>query len=357
MPRLALQEKLEAEGKTVVLVAVDGRLSLLVAMADLVKPEAQETIAALHAMGRRVYMLTGDNKLTAAAVAAQVGIPPSRVIAEVVPAEKAQKVKELQKGDDQDISPSGGLLSKVGRALSHVTSGRRRAELPLLEKEAAERPEGVPCCVAMVGDGVNDAPALAQADLGIAIGAGAEVAIEAADIVLSNPRLSDVAVALHLSSAIFRRIQLNFLFSLGYNSLGIPMAAGLFFVCTGTALPPSVSGAAMALSSVSVVSSSLALRSYRPPRLQDLSRRGGQSRCGGRLWSAWDRLIGTHHPRTSTAAKRASFEDAEAARKLVVQGMMSGCGMLQGKGCNCGPTCKCRGCPIHDPQNGAISRM
>lgn len=311
---LNLQRSLEEQGKTVVFMAVDGVLRLLVAIADSPKPEAAVAIAALQALGRDVYMLTGDNPRTAAAVAAEVGIPPDRVFAGVLPAEKAQKVRELQEGGS-----------------SGSAAGQRR-------------------CVAMVGDGVNDAPALAQADLGVAIGAGAEVAIEAADVVLARSVLSDVVVALHLSSRVFQRIQLNFCFSLGYNCLGIPLAAGLCFVLTGEPLPPFISGAAMALSSVSVVTSSLLLKSYRPPEVEELAQ--DLRKCFRRplhVLSAIFHFGGAAHRAIVQESSQLLQQEIDRAKLLVVQGMAEGCQMQFGGTCTCPPhSCPCRDCPQHN---------
>mmetsp|Transcript_18325 Transcript_18325/g.43416 ORF Transcript_18325/g.43416 Transcript_18325/m.43416 type:complete len:1207 (-) Transcript_18325:117-3737(-) len=309
--RLAtLRAELEEDGKTVVFVAVDGVLALLVALADTVKLEAPQTIQALQRMGREVFMLTGDNARTAAAIARRVGIPPENVVAGVLPSGKAEKVKDLQQRPQASAARTSCFR---GREVRPVEEGRR--------------------FVAMVGDGVNDAPALAQADLGIAIGAGAEIAMEAADMVLVKSRLSDVVTALHLSSAIFRRIQLNFLFSLGYNCLGIPLAAGLFFAITGRPLAPFVSGFAMALSSVSVVSSSLMLRRYRPPAFTQ--RPGSASFC-----QRLAEKIGVR-PRTEIMDEREA--QRSGMRALMLQGMMESCGALTGANCSCNP-CECRRC-------------
>ncbi len=206
--------RLETEGKTVMLVAIDGELAGLVAVADTVKESSPEAVARLHEMGVESYMLTGDNIRTAQAVATQTGIAPERVIADVLPEHKAENVERLQ---DEGLT------------------------------------------VAMVGDGINDTPALAQADVGIAMGAGTDVAVETGDIVLMRDDLRDVTTAIELSRATMRKIRMNFVWALGYNTLGIPIAAvGLL------SQVPWIAGLAMAFSSVSVVTNSLLLRRFQP---------------------------------------------------------------------------------------------
>ncbi len=206
--------RLEGEGKTAVAAAVDGQAAGILAVADPVKPTSAEAIRLLHEMGVRVLMLTGDNRRTARAIARQVGIGEEDVIAEVLPEEKATAVERLQKE---------GL--KVG----------------------------------MVGDGINDAPALATADVGMAIGSGTDVAIEAADITLIGDDLRGIVAAIRLSRATMAKIRQNLFWALIYNSLGIPFAAfGL--------LSPILAGAAMAFSSVSVVTNSTLLKRFDPQR-------------------------------------------------------------------------------------------
>lgn len=204
---------LEALGRTVIIVGLDtGEAAGLIAVADTLKEEAPATIARLMEMGIEIYMVTGDNRPTAEAIAMQAGIPRDHVLAEVLPEHKAAQIAEL-----------------MARGLT----------------------------VAMIGDGINDTPALATAHVGIAMGAGTDVAIEAADIVLIRNDLRDVVTAVELSKATMRKIRQNLFWALGYNSLGIPIAAfGL--------LKPEIAGAAMALSSVSVVTSSLMLRRFKP---------------------------------------------------------------------------------------------
>jgi Cu+-exporting ATPase len=209
-------ERLAEEGKTPMFVAVDGVAAGIIAVADVPKESSASAIRKLQKMGLQVVMLTGDNPRTAEAVARQIGV--DKVLAKVLPQQKAAAVKAIQ------------------------DEGRR---------------------VAMVGDGINDAAALAQADIGIAIGSGTDVAIESADIILMKSDLSDVAVAIQLSRRTMRNIKQNLFWALCYNVLGIPIAAGLLHLFGGPLLNPIFAAAAMSLSSVSVVSNALRLRAFR----------------------------------------------------------------------------------------------
>ncbi|KAL2608514.1 hypothetical protein R1flu_027087 [Riccia fluitans] len=213
-------DETELAARTGVLVAFDKRIVGLISISDPVKPEAARVVSLLKSMGVRTIMVTGDNWGTARAIAQEVGI--DTVKAECSPGRKAEEIKMLQ--------------------LEHKSG------------------------VAMVGDGINDSPALVAADVGMAIGAGTDIAIEAADIVLMKSNLEDVVTAIHLSRRTFFRIRLNYIWALGYNVLGIPVAAGVLFPSTGFRLPPWVAGAAMAASSVSVVCSSLWLKRYKKPK-------------------------------------------------------------------------------------------
>jgi Cu+-exporting ATPase len=216
-PRGAGSEALAAEGKTVVYLAFAGRLVAVIAAADVLKREAPGVVAALRTLGLEVAMLTGDNRRTAEAIARQAGI--GRVLAEVLPEDKAREVAGLQ---------AGGTL------------------------------------VAMVGDGINDAPALAQADVGIAMGSGTDVAIEAADVTLMRGDLRGVIAAVELSRQTIRIIKQNLVWAFGYNAVLIPVAAGVLYPLWGMLLSPMLAGAAMAFSSVSVVTNSLRLKRWRP---------------------------------------------------------------------------------------------
>ncbi|MDD4890582.1 MAG: HAD-IC family P-type ATPase, partial [Phycisphaerae bacterium] len=212
-PAASKRKELEAHGKTAMLVAADKALLGLLAVADAVKPDAAGAVTQFKRMGLSVHLVTGDNERTARAIAAEVGIDPANVFAEISPADKAAKVAELQQAGHK---------------------------------------------VAMVGDGINDAPALAAADLGIAIGTGAAVAMEAAGVTLIGGDLIAVAKAVALSRATLRKIRQNLFWAFIYNSVGIPLAA-LWH------LDPMIAAAAMAASSVSVVSNSLLLRRTRLP--------------------------------------------------------------------------------------------
>ncbi|MEO1004149.1 MAG: copper-translocating P-type ATPase [Cyanobacteria bacterium J06638_7] len=214
----ALAAELEARACSTVAVVVDGRAEALLGVSDPPRQEAAAAVAGLRRLGLAVVMLTGDGRRTAEAIAAQVGI--ERVIAEVKPADKAAEIRRLQ---DQGQGP-----------------------------------------VAMVGDGINDAPALAQADVGFAIGTGTDVAIAASDVTLLAARLAGVGVAIELSRATLANIRQNLFFAFAYNVAGIPIAAGLLFPFTGWLLNPMLAGAAMAFSSVSVVTNALRLRRFRP---------------------------------------------------------------------------------------------
>ena len=214
-----LAEQFAAEGKTPLFFAKNGELVGTIAVADEVKETSAEAIAALRKLGVDVRMLTGDNRVTAEAIARRVGLSSEQVIADVLPADKERHVRELQ--------DAGGK-------------------------------------VAMVGDGINDSPALARADVGLAIGTGADIAKEGADVVLMRSDLMDVARAIELSRATIRNIKQDLFWALFYNGIGIPLAAGVFFPLTGWQLSPMFGAAAMSLSSVCVVSNALRLRSFHP---------------------------------------------------------------------------------------------
>ena len=210
-------ERLEGEGKTVMFLAVDGRPAGLIAVADTLKEHSREAIQRLHRLGLEVAMITGDNARTAQAIASQVGI--DRVLAEVLPQDKAEEIKKLQ------------------------AQGKR---------------------VAMVGDGVNDAPALAQADVGMAIGSGTDVAKETGDVILIKDDLRDVVVALETAKATMRKVKQNLFWAFFYNTLGIPLGAGLLYPVLQLVVSPELAGAMMAVSSVSVTLNTLLLKRFAP---------------------------------------------------------------------------------------------
>jgi Cu+-exporting ATPase len=209
------------QGKTPIMIAIDGKPAGVFAVADTVKEDSKEAIELLHRMGLEVYMITGDNTITAKAIAKEVGV--DHVLAEVLPEQKAHEVQKLQ---------SQGKV------------------------------------VAMVGDGINDAPALAAADIGLAIGSGTDVAIEAADITLIKGSLKGVVTAMDISRATMRNVKQNLVGAFGYNVLGIPVAMGLLYPFFGVLLSPIIAGAAMAFSSVTVVSNANRLRFYKPKGVQ-----------------------------------------------------------------------------------------
>lgn len=214
---LEKSENLASQGKTPMYISINQNATAIVAVADTIKDSSKETIEKLHSMGIKVAMITGDNEKTAKAIAKEVGI--DIVKADVLPSEKSQVIKDLQSSDE---------------------------------------------FVAMVGDGINDSPALAQANVGIAIGNGTDVAIESADIVLMKDDLMDVANSIKLSKETIRNIKQNLFWAFGYNIIGIPFAAGFFYIFGGPLLNPMIAAAAMSLSSVSVVTNALRLKKFQP---------------------------------------------------------------------------------------------
>jgi Cu+-exporting ATPase len=214
----AARERMEESGATVVHVAVDGRLAGLLAVNDQLRPESKEAVQRLRDLGMEIVLLTGDSERAAQAVAAQLGI--RRVVAGVLPDRKAEEIVRLQ------------------------AEGR---------------------VVGMVGDGINDAPALARADLGVAMGGGMDVAMESGDVVLMREDLSGVLTALSLSRAVMRNIRQNLFWAFAFNTIGLPVAAGLLHIFGGPTMSPMLAGTAMAMSSVLVVSNALRLRFFVPP--------------------------------------------------------------------------------------------
>ena len=209
-------QRLSDEGKTSVYCAIDGNAAGIIAMADIIKPSSADAVAQLKQLGIRVIMITGDNKSAAYAIAKQAGI--DEVLAEVLPQDKADEVEKLRR-------------------------------------------QGL--CVAMAGDGINDSPALAQADIGIAIGQGTDIAIESADIVLMRGDLTSIAAAIRLSKSVMRNIKQNLFWAFGYNIIGIPIAAGVLSIFGGPLLNPMIGAAAMSLSSVCVLTNALRLRKFK----------------------------------------------------------------------------------------------
>jgi len=237
IPLEARLKELEHQGKTAMILALGKTIIGAVAVADTIKDTSREAVAKLKNMGVAVWMITGDNERTAQAIAKQAGI--DNIMAEVLPQDKADMVKKIQNGE------IGNWKLEIGN------SRRRRA-------------------VAMVGDGINDAPALAQADLGIAMGSGTDVAMETGGIVIVKNDLNDVVSAIQLSKETMSKIKQNMFFALFYNVIGIPIAARVF-AFAGLILKPELAGLAMALSSISVVTNSLSLKYFRPGKTNYLS--------------------------------------------------------------------------------------
>jgi Cu+-exporting ATPase len=217
------RQQWEIEAKTTALIAIDGNIEGLIGIADAIKPSSEEAVKALQRMGLEVVMLTGDNQKTAEAIASEVGI--KRVFAEVRPDQKASIIQSIQQ-----------------------------------ERNSRKQKHKI---VAMVGDGINDAPALAQADVGIAIGTGTDVAMAASDLTLISGDLRGIVTAIQLSHATMKNIRQNLFFAYIYNISGIPIAAGILYPFFGWLLNPMIAGAAMAFSSVSVVANALRLRKFK----------------------------------------------------------------------------------------------
>lgn len=271
-------EYLENLGQTAVVLSIDGKTEAIIGLMDKPRPETSFTVKRLAAMGVDVYMLTGDNRRTAKVIANEIGLKPEHVFAEVLPEGKKDCVEMLQK-----------------------------------------KYKGT---VAMVGDGVNDSVALAQSEVGIAIGAGANIAVEAAGIVLMNSKLTDVIAAIDLTRTIYNRICWNFVWALGYNTLAIPVGAGAFYPLMGVVLPPYVAGLAMVFSSLTVLASSLLLNTYKPPKF----------------------ISDAYEHDASKDPVASFFSGPEMLRQkalLLDTDTYPGCQRAWNKACACGANCRC----------------
>ncbi|MBN3893207.1 MAG: copper-translocating P-type ATPase [Nostoc sp. JL31] len=241
-------QDLATDGKTVVYVAIGGTLAGLIGVSDTLRSDARSTVDKLRQMGLRVMLLSGDRKEAASAIAKQLGLDSADVIAGVPPAKKAAAIQSLQLEGTRGQGGQGDKGAKKTPNFSVLTPNSS-----LLTQHSV---------VAMVGDGINDAPALSQADVGIALHSGTDVAMETAEIILMRDRLNDVVESIQLSRATFNKIRQNLFWAFAYNTLGIPLAAGVLFPSLGFVLNPSGAAALMAFSSVSVVTNSILLRRF-----------------------------------------------------------------------------------------------
>ncbi|MFN6482265.1 MULTISPECIES: heavy metal translocating P-type ATPase [unclassified Nostoc] len=237
-------QDLATDGKTVVCVAVGGTLAGLIGVSDTLRPDAQSTVDKLRQMGLRVMLLSGDRLEAASAIAKQLGLDSADVIAGVPPAKKAAAIKSLQLEGTRGQGGQGDKGDKGTKKTLHFSLSTQHS------------------VVAMVGDGINDAPALSQADVGIALHSGTDVAMETAEIILMRDRLNDVVESIQLSRATFNKIRQNLFWAFAYNTVGIPLAAGVLFPSLDFVLNPSGAAALMAFSSVSVVTNSILLRRF-----------------------------------------------------------------------------------------------
>jgi Cu2+-exporting ATPase/Cu+-exporting ATPase len=265
---LAAGAEAALKGATPLYVLSDGVVVAMIAVSDRIKDSSPAAISELKALGLEVAMITGDNARTAQAVSRMAGV--DRVLAEVLPGDKEREIRELQEG------------------------GRRK--------------------VGMVGDGVNDAPALARADVGLAIGAGTDIAMETADVVLMKSDLLDVSTAIQLSRKVLRNIKQNLFWAFFYNLVGIPVAAGVFYGLWGLKLNPMIAAAAMSLSSVSVVTNALRLRFFKPVRL------------AGEIPSpdAKQAVLLTRAPAGQSGVATTKDEESKMVKKLKIEGMTCG---------------------------------